>query len=66
MKTDHPVYRFLAAGPEVFRVLTGGLALVGSHDFRSLMLKASERRIDGVLNPMATMGLCIFPNFKGK
>ncbi len=27
MKTDHPIYLFLSAGAEAFRVLTGGYEL---------------------------------------
>lgn len=30
MKTDHPIYLFLSAGAEAFRVLTGGRELEGA------------------------------------
>ena len=36
MQTDHPIYLFLRTGPEAFRVLTGGLQLVGAYRFCSL------------------------------
>ena len=51
MRTDHPIYLYLSAGPEAFRVLTGGLQLDGPYRFSSLTLKALERRIDGLLEP---------------
>ena len=51
MKTDQPIYQFLAMGAEAFRVLTGGLTLSGSYRFVSPTLKALERRIDGVFEP---------------
>jgi len=51
MKTDHPIYLFLSAGPEAFRVLTGGLVLTGDYRFCSLTIKALERRMDGIFEP---------------
>ncbi len=31
MKTDNPIYLFLSAGAEAFRILTGGRELVGPY-----------------------------------
>lgn len=45
MKTDHPIYLFLSAGAEAFRVLTGGYELEGPYRFASLTLKGLERRL---------------------
>ena len=45
MKTDHPIYLFLSAGAEAFRVLTGGRELVGPYRFCSLTIKGLERRL---------------------
>jgi hypothetical protein len=51
MKTDHPIYLFLSAGAEAFRVLTGGRRLEGAYRFCSLTIKGLERRLDGIYNP---------------
>jgi predicted transposase YdaD len=51
MRTDHPIYTLLSTGAEAFRVLTGGLRLVGPYRFRSVGFKALERRADGVFEP---------------
>ena len=54
MRTDHPVYLFLSAGPEAFRVLTGGQRLIGEYRFCSLTIKGLERRLDGIFEPDGT------------
>jgi predicted transposase YdaD len=51
MKTDHPIYLFLSAGAEAFRVLTGGQRLEGEYRFCSLTIKGLERRLDGIFEP---------------
>ncbi len=51
MKTDQPIYLYLSAGPEAFRVLTGGLTLAGPYRFSSITLKGLERRLDGLCEP---------------
>jgi len=53
METDEPIYRLLSTGAEAFRVLTGGLELVGPYQFRSVTFKSLERRADGVFEPQA-------------
>ena len=66
MKTDQPIYQFMATGPEAFRVLTGGLTLPGPYRFRSLTLKALERRIDGVFEPEGHAGPVYLVEFQGQ
>ncbi|WP_338113708.1 DUF2887 domain-containing protein [Thiococcus pfennigii] len=39
MKADHPIYLFLSAGAEAFRVLTGGQEFDGAYRFCSLTIK---------------------------
>ena len=56
MKTDPSIYTFLAADPEAFRVLTGGLTLAGSYVFRALTVKGIERRLDGLYEPQGHDG----------
>ncbi len=51
MKTDQPIYLYLSAGPEAFRVLTGGLTLDGHYRFASITVKGLERRLDGLFEP---------------
>jgi predicted transposase YdaD len=58
MKTDEPIYRLLSTGAEAFRVLTGGLELVGPYQFRSLTFKSLERRADGVFEPQVDTTVC--------
>jgi len=53
MKTDEPIYTLLSTGAEAFRVLTGGLRLVGRYRFHAVSFKALERRADGVFEPDA-------------
>ncbi len=48
MKTDQPIYLYLNAGPEAFRVLIGGIDLIGEYRFRSLTVKGLDRRLDGI------------------
>ena len=50
-KTDQPIWLYLSAGPEAFRVLTGGLTLTGPYRFASVTLKGLERRLDGIIEP---------------
>ncbi len=45
----HPSYLFLSAGPEAFRVLTGGYELEGLYRFSSLTIKGMERRFDSTI-----------------
>jgi predicted transposase YdaD len=66
MKTDQPIYQFLATGAEAFRVLTGGLTLAGPYRFRSLTLKVLERRIDGVFEPEGHDGPVYLLEFQGQ
>ena len=66
MKTDQPIYQFMATGPEAFRVITGGLTLPGAYCFRSLTLKALERRIDGVFEPEGHAGPVYIVEFQGQ
>lgn len=51
MKTDQAIYTYLKTGTEAFRILTGGMQLIGPYQFRSITLKALERRSDGVCEP---------------
>ena len=66
MKTDHPIYLFLSAGPEAFRVLTGGHELAGSYRFCSLTLKCMERRLDGLFEPEGHSGPVYVVEFQGQ
>jgi predicted transposase YdaD len=66
MKTDHPIYLFLSAGPEAFRVLTGGLQLQGEYQFRSLTIKGLERRLDGIFEPEGHAGPAYVIEFQGQ
>ena len=66
MKTDHPIYLFLSAGPEAFRVLTGGLELAGPYRFCSLTLKGVERRLDGLFEPEGHGGPVYVVEFQGQ
>jgi hypothetical protein len=66
VKTDHPIYLFLSAGAEAFRVLTGGRQLDGPYRFCSLTLKGLERRIDGLLEPDGHPGPIYVVEFQGQ
>jgi predicted transposase YdaD len=66
MKTDHPIYLFLSAGPEAFRVLTGGHELAGPYRFCSLTLKGLERRLDGLFEPEGHSGPVYVVEFQGQ
>ncbi len=66
MKTDHPIYLFLSAGPEAFRILTGGLRLEGGYRFCSLTIKTLERRLDGILEPDGHEGPVYAIEFMGQ
>ena len=66
MKTDHPIYLFLSAGPEAFRVLTGGQKLEGPYRFSSLTIKGLERRIDGLFEPDGHGGPGYVVEFQGQ
>ncbi|MFZ1639833.1 MAG: DUF2887 domain-containing protein [Candidatus Contendobacter sp.] len=56
MKTDKHLYKLLAAGPETFRFLTGGIELPGPYQGRSITFKELERRADGVFEPAGQDG----------
>ena len=66
MKTDHPIYLFLSAGAEAFRVLTGGMRLEGAYRFSSTTLKTVERRLDGLLEPEGHAGPVYVVEFQGQ
>jgi predicted transposase YdaD len=66
MKTDHPIYLFLSAGPEAFRVLTGGRRLEGDYRFCSLTIKGLERRLDGIFEPEGHTGPAVVVEFQGQ
>ena len=66
MKTDHPIHLFLSAGPEAFRVLTGGYELPGPYRFSSLTLKSLERRLDGLFEPEGHAGPVNVMEFQGQ
>jgi predicted transposase YdaD len=66
MKTDHPIYLFLSAGPEAFRVLTGGNRLEGIYRFCSLTIKGIERRLDGIFEPDGHSGPAYVVEFQGQ
>ncbi|MFP4062591.1 MAG: DUF2887 domain-containing protein [Halochromatium sp.] len=66
MKTDHPIYLFLSAGAEAFRVLTGGMRLEGAYRFNSTTLKTVERRLDGLLEPEGHAGPVYVVEFQGQ
>lgn len=66
MKTDHPIYLFLSAGAEAFRVLTGGIRLEGAYRFSSTTLKTVERRLDGLLEPEGHTGPVYVVEFQGQ
>ena len=66
MKTDHPIYLFLSAGAEAFRVLTGGYELPGPYRFASLTLKSLERRLDGLFEPEGHSGPVYVVEFQGQ
>jgi predicted transposase YdaD len=66
MKTDHPIYLFLSAGAEAFRVLTGGQRLIGAYRFVSLTIKGLERRLDGVFEPEGHAGPVYVVEFQGQ
>ncbi len=66
MKTDHPIYLFLSAGAEAFRVLTGGYELEGPYRFASLTLKGLERRLDGLFEPDGHPGPVYVVEFQGQ
>ena len=66
MKTDHPIYLFLSAGAEAFRVLTGGIRLEGAYHFSSTTLKTVERRLDGLLEPEGHAGPVYVVEFQGQ
>jgi hypothetical protein len=66
MKTDHPIYLFLSAGAEAFRVLTGGQELEGAYWFSSLTIKGLERRLDGIFEPDKHDGPVYVVEFQGQ
>ena len=66
MKTDHPIYLFLSAGAEAFRVLTGGQRLEGDYRFCSLTIKGIERRLDGIFEPEGHQGPVYVVEFQGQ
>jgi hypothetical protein len=66
MKTDHPIYLFLSAGAEAFRVFTGGHRLEGDYRFCSLTIKGLERRIDGIFEPEGHIGPVYMVGFQGQ
>ena len=66
MKTDHPIYLFLSAGAEAFRVLTGGHELAGPYRFCSLTIKGLERRLDGLFEPEGHSGPVYVVEFQGQ
>jgi hypothetical protein len=66
MKTDHPIYLFLSAGPEAFRVLTDGRELNGAYRFCSLTIKGRERRLDGIFEPDGHAGPVYVVEFQGQ
>jgi len=66
MKTDHPIYLFLSADPEAFRVLTGGLSLEGEYRFCSLTIKGLERGLDGIFEPEGHAGPVYVVEFLGQ
>ena len=66
MKTDHPIYLFLSAGAEAFRVLTGGRRLQGAYRFCSLTIKGLERRLDGIFEPDGHSGPVYVVEFQGQ
>ncbi|EGV16349.1 DUF2887 domain-containing protein [Thiocapsa marina] len=66
MKTDNPIYLFLSAGAEAFRVLTGGHELVGPYRFCSLTIKGLERRLDGIFEPDGHDGPVYVVEFQGQ
>lgn len=66
MKTDHPIYLFLSAGAEAFRVLTGGQRLIGDYRFSSLTIKGLERRLDGIFEPEGHAGPVYLIEFQGQ
>jgi hypothetical protein len=66
MKTDHPIYLFLSAGAEAFRVLTGGCRLEGAYRFCSLTIKGLERRLDGIFEPDGHSGPAYVVEFQGQ
>lgn len=66
MRTDHAIYRYLATGPEAFRVLTGGRVLTGPYRFRSLTVKDLERRLDGIYEPRGHDGPVYAIEFQGR
>ena len=51
MKTDKQIHLLLAAHPDAFRLLTGGIALAGPYRGRSVVFKELERRADHVFEP---------------
>jgi len=66
MKTDHPIYLFLSAGAEAFRVLNGGRELEGAYRFCSLTIKGLERRLDGLFEPDGHDGPVYVIEFRGQ
>jgi predicted transposase YdaD len=66
MKTDHPIYLFLRSGPEAFRVLTGGLRLVGAYRVSSVTIKSLERRLDGLVAPDGHAGPAYVVEFQAQ
>ena len=56
MKTDKQIYLLLAAHPDVFRLLTGGIELPGPYRGRSVAFKELERRADHVFEPESGVG----------
>jgi predicted transposase YdaD len=56
MKTDKQIYLLLAAHPDAFRLLTGGIELPGPYRGRSVVFKELERRADHVFEPDSGVG----------
>ncbi len=56
MKTDKQIYLLLAAHPDMFRLLTGGIKLPGPYRGRSVVFKELERRADHVFEPESGEG----------
>ena len=56
MKTDKQIYLLLAAHPDAFRLLTGGIELPGPYRGRSVVFKELERRADHVFEPESGKG----------
>ena len=56
MQTDKQIYQILASSPDAFRLLTGGITLSGAYRCRSVAIKALERRLDALFEPISGEG----------